>query len=337
MHKTIQGFVLIDAPHSALNNAGADVGARTENTVAVKSIRKGRDVYPYVSAQAWRFWWRNTLESKFGWNLSPIVREKKVAFTSANPFICEDDDVFGYMRALKKSDGGTLTRLSPLKNSPLVSVAPANIVDDFGVMARHEGDPVPFEHQFYSTVLKGIFSLDLSAVGIFGATEKTGYKNLDEKYVQLEQISEAIESSGAVENGNNWELPKGERLKRSQDTLKALPFLYSTTKGTQHLTDVTPKVIVLAIVDGGNHLFMNISKEDSGASLNIEALRETLAQYSDVIRSTVWIGKQMGFQDALNPDLEELESVQFEDVTVKVATPREAIENFTNEIESTME
>ena len=28
-------------------------------------------------------------------------------------------------------------------------------------MSRHEGDPVPFEHQFYRTTLKGLFSLDL--------------------------------------------------------------------------------------------------------------------------------------------------------------------------------
>ncbi len=119
MTRTVNGFMLIDAPHSALNNAGNDSSERTENIVRVKTIRKGRKVYPYVSGQALRYWWRTTLEEKFNWKTSPIEREKKIAFTSANPIEYDDDDVFGYMRALKKADGGTVTRLSVLKNSPL--------------------------------------------------------------------------------------------------------------------------------------------------------------------------------------------------------------------------
>ena len=39
-------------------------------------------------------------------------------------------------------------------------------------MSRHEGDPVPYEHEFYSNILKGIFSIDLGAVGIFSESEK---------------------------------------------------------------------------------------------------------------------------------------------------------------------
>ena len=158
MSKNIIGFMLIDTPYSALNNAGSDAGERTENTVAVKSIRKGKDIYTYISGQAIRYWWRETLEKKYDWETSPIERETKIAFTQANPFKYSDDDVFGYMRAQNKSDGGTVTRLSPLKNSPLISIVPNQMTNDFGVMSRQkEGDPVPHEHQFYSTVMHGIF------------------------------------------------------------------------------------------------------------------------------------------------------------------------------------
>jgi CRISPR-associated protein Cst2 len=203
MSHTILGFVLIDAPHSALNNAG-DTGARTENIVAVKIIRRGGRVYPYVSAQAWRFWWRTTLQARSGWTLSPVIRQAKVAFTSANPFTYPDDDVFGYMRAQREQDGGTLTRISPLKCSPLVSVTDQFPVDDFGVMARQrDGDPVPFEHQFYAVTLKGIFSLDLSGVGMFAELPKTGYKNLDARYVARPEMQQAIHAAGAVRNGND--------------------------------------------------------------------------------------------------------------------------------------
>ncbi len=46
MTYTVNGFMLIDAPHSALNNAGNDSSERTENVVRVKAIRKGKKVYP---------------------------------------------------------------------------------------------------------------------------------------------------------------------------------------------------------------------------------------------------------------------------------------------------
>jgi CRISPR-associated protein Cst2 len=46
------GMMLIEAPASALNNAGQEEGARTDNTIAVKRIRTRAGDYPYVSAQA---------------------------------------------------------------------------------------------------------------------------------------------------------------------------------------------------------------------------------------------------------------------------------------------
>lgn len=78
MSNNVLGLMLIDAPHSALNNAGADAGDRTDNIVRVKTIRKGRTRYPYVSGQALRYWLREILEEKFDWRMSPISREKKL-------------------------------------------------------------------------------------------------------------------------------------------------------------------------------------------------------------------------------------------------------------------
>jgi len=332
MSKNILGFVLIDAPHSALNNAGQDAGARTENAVVVKVIRKGRSVYPYVSAQAWRYWWRSTLQEKFNWSLSPIIREAKVAFTSANPFIYPDDDVFGYMRALKKALGGTLTRLSPLKCSPLISVFETIPTDDFGVMSRQEGDPVPFEHQFYSTVLKGIFSLDLHSIGIYYDTERTGYKNLDGKYVETKEIKESIKKTGATKVKNAWRLPKTERTKRAKETISALPFIYSTTKSAGHLTDVTPKFIVLTVIEGGNHIFMNIANDSYDKPLiNVSALKQVIGDYKDIILSDIYIGRQEGFLDNV---AEELKGLKIEGKNIHMSSPKIAVENFVKTVES---
>jgi len=309
MSKHLIGLTLIDAPSSALNNAGAEASQATENIVTVKRLQKGRDTYPYVSGQAWRNWWRTTLEQEFDeWHSSPIEREKKIAFTAADPVTYDDDDVFGYMRAQSEMQGKkkvniTVTRLSPLKCSPLISIAPQIPTNDFGVMARHQGDPVPYEHQFYSCVLQGIFSLDLSAVGTFSDVNRTGYKNIASSYVQT------IQDAGGTQIDEDpvWVLPKETRLRRCQQTLEALPFLSGGAKLTSHLTDVTPKLIILSVLEGGNHPFMNLMVERNGAGvLSIEALREVIDDYADRFGDAIYIGRRSGFMDELDDDLRGL-------------------------------
>jgi len=318
MSKNVIGLVLIDAPYSALNNAGTQPSQATENIVVVKTLRKGSQVYPYVSGQAWRNWWRSTLGEEFGWKLSPIERESKIAFTAASPAEYDDDDVFGYMKAPKGKSNETLTRLSPLKCSPLIAAAPQRPTDDFGVMARHEGDPVPYEHQFYSCVLKGIFSLDLDAVGTFWSFNRTGYKNITDDYIPVikqhggkrktikaEQTSLFDDDSKAP-----WELPVEMRVKRAQSVLKALLILGGGAKLASHLTDVTPKLIVITVIDGGNHPFMNLMTESNNeAKFSFTALRQVMEDYSDRIKDKVYIGRREGFMDELDQSFRELTAI----------------------------
>ena len=309
MSKHLIGLTLIDAPHSALNNAGTEASQATENIVTVKKLQKGRDTYPYVSGQAWRNWWRTTLEQEFDdWHNSPIEREKKIAFTAADPVTYDDDDVFGYMRAQSEMQGKkkvnvTVTCLSPLKCSPLISIDPQIPTNDFGVMARQEDDPVPYAHQFYSCILQGIFSLDLNAVGTFSDINRTGYKNIASSYVQT------IEDAGGtqVNDTSEWALPKEIRIRRCQQTLEALPILSGGAKLTSHLTDVTPKLIVLSVLNGGNHPFMNLMVERNGVGeLSVEALREVIEDYKDRFCDAIYIGRRSGFMDELDEQLNDL-------------------------------
>lgn len=325
MSNNVVGLMLIDAPHSALNNAGSDAGDRTDNIVRVKTIRKGLTRYPYVSGQAFRYWLRETLEEKFGWEMSPISREKKIAFTEANPIQYPDDDAFGYMRALKKKEGGTVTRISPLKNSPLVSVVGQNPTNDFGVMARHdEGDPVPYEHEFYSTILKGIFSIDLTSLGVFCESEKTGYRNMYPKLIEL------AEEKGLTHEDDYWMLDSETRSKRAQDIINALPYLSGGAKNTSHLTDVTPKILVLAAIDGGNHIFMNIVREENGETIfDIGALDEVINEYSDILKTDVYIGLRSGFLKDIQDII--IEYAQNKE-NVHVGTIKEMTDKFSDEI-----
>ncbi len=306
MRKTINGFMLVDAPWSALNNAGMDAGERTDNAVKVKTVRKGRDVYPYVSGQAVRYWWRETLANKFGWNLSPIERAAKVAYTAANPIDYDDDDMFGYMRAAKeeveekgkkKKVNVTVTRISPLKNSPLFSLYPQNPTNDFGVMARQtEGAPVPYEHQFYSTIFKGIFSVDIECACKLYEIEKTGYKNMSPKLINKAKEM-GLEYN---EEEKFWRLPVNIRRKRIKETILVLPYLSGGAKLTEHLTDVSPKFLILAVIEGGNHIFMNIADENG---INFDALNKVIEDYKEIILSDIFISKREGFFDEMDKEL----------------------------------
>ena len=310
----VTGLMLIDAPSSALNNLGNIPGARTDNTVGVKLIRAKDGPYPYVSAQAFRYWLRTTLENgNFGWNAAPIYREEKVAYTDANPIMWWDDDLFGYMRAPSKKTSAaqkreadesragetpttdTVTRVSPFRVSTLVSIAPASPIDDFGTMSRHDGDPVPHEHQFYRTTLKGLFSLDMNACGTFSYRRKTGYRNLDDVRTEIAAQQELEH----LEIEKSFRLPFAKRVRRISTLFEGMACLEGGAKQALHYTDVAPALVIIAVTRGGNHIFGHVV----GASgrglpeLKTEAFKEALTVFEDDILSDVYIGWVRGYLD----------------------------------------
>lgn len=309
------GLLLIDAPASALNNLGSVPGARTDNTVGVKTIRAKDGLYPYVSAQAFRYWLRTTLEmGGFGWKQAPIYREEKVAYTDANPILYWDDDLFGYMRAPSKKSSAlqkreadatrtnetptaeTVTRASPLRVSTLVSIAPlSGVTDDFGTMSRHEGDPVPHEHQFYRTTLKGLLSLDLNACGTFSYRHKTGFLNLDEPRVALAKAG-GLEH---LEGQKSYRLPFAQRLQRISTLFEGMAQLEGGAKQTLHYTDVAPSFLLLGVTKGGNHLFGHVigASGRGQPQVKIAALQEALTVFADELLSPVYVGWVKGYLD----------------------------------------
>ena len=68
---------------------------------------------------------------------------------------------------------------------------------------------------------------------------------------------QTIQDAGGTQEGDglSWVLPKEIRLRRCQQTLEALPHLSGGAKLTSHLTDVTPKLIILSVLDGGKSSF----------------------------------------------------------------------------------
>lgn len=346
----VHSSVLIDVDGASLNNWGKDSTNTqgTDNATAVKKVFKNGRMYAVVAGQAWRYWWRESLGLN-GWDLSPITRDKKIAFTEANPIEYADDDIFGYMRASKEEvkdengevvlQGGkgknkdkpkmedvSVTRISPLKNSILTSVTPIKMLNEFSSMTRQDGDAVPYEKQSYSTVLKGMFSIDLDQVGTFTKTNRAGYKNLTDL-----NYSKIIEDDGSEvddlinPNIKRARLDNSIRLNRIQDSIKALKTIAGGAKRSTNYVSVKPDFIVLAVLKGGNNIFDNIAVEEDGrATLSLESLKEAIEDNKEYLRSDIYIGKATGFMDEV-----VIESIENEnDISIKVASINKTIDDF---------
>lgn len=349
--KTTQGFLLLDVDVAALNNAGNDTSTNLDNAVATKKIYKDGKAYPYVSGQAWRYWWRETLQKNYSWEMSPVIRESKIAFTAANPIKFADDDIFGYMRAAKieiidektgktKKENITLTRVSPLKNSALLAVAPNTIVQNWSSMTRQEGDAVPYGKDEYCAVMKGMFSIDLDQVGTFFEQERTGFKNFNQalKNEALNSGAEEIDDPIAKDSKGNplkvCRLPKEIREKRVTDVVNALQTLSGGAKQTTNLADVTPKFLILVTLNSGNHPFSHIAVEDLGkAKLSIESLKQVLNDYKDKFEGDVFIGRRIGFMDEYE---EKIQALANEFSFVKYGSIVEAIKNYSETLNTVL-
>jgi CRISPR-associated protein Cst2 len=337
----VTGLLLIDAPASALNNLGGIEGERFDNSTGVKLIRANDGVYPYVSAQSFRYWLRETARAvNPEWKAAPIYREEKVAYTDANPIEWWDDDLFGYMRAPSKRESArakreadatrtgetetkdTITRAAPLRVSTFVSIAPVRPTSDFGVMSRHEGDPVPHEHQFYRTTLQGLFSLDLNQCGTFTHRNKTGFRNLDDVRIKAAQ-EKGLES---LPDQKAYRLPVEQRLERVTALFDAMAVLDGGAKQTLHYTDVSPIVVILAVTKGGNHIFGHVIKANSKGlpEFNTEAMDDALRVFGDDLLSNVYIGWVRGYADDERARVEALASK--DSSPIRLCHPREAFQ-----------
>lgn len=325
----ISGVFLIDCPASALNNFGSQVPMtrpqRYDNYSTVKYFRTREGVYPYASAQAFRFWLRETLKMVDGWTESPIFRGENIAYTDANPLSYAEDDLFGYMRApgdakeeeawpnsgltgqqKNKKTFVTLTRVSPFKVSTLISIAPVGreLPFDFGSMSRGEGVPVLHSHEFYRTTLVGQFSLDLRLTGRFYHVDRTGFRHLDSIRKKM------AEEKGlkTYDNGRAYELDLETRTTRVKQLLEGLARITGGAKQALHYTDVAPKLLFLGVAKGGNHLFGTAIGATSQGTPKIQdhALLETGKVFQEELLSGFYAGLAQGYLDEQRATLEKV-------------------------------
>ncbi|WP_367183005.1 type I-B CRISPR-associated protein Cas7/Cst2/DevR [Thermococcus sp.] len=236
---------------------------------------------------------------------------------------------------------------------------------DEGYASRHEGDPVPYRQEFYSTTFKGAFSLDLDSVGRFTIEYKSGYLNIltpeaiprilkvvSDKKKKEKVFKKALKAMnfendyldpakklGVMMTEKEWLMPTKIRKKRASEAIKALRFLTGGAKQTQYHTDVTPKFVLLLNVDAGINPFISdlVFEENGEVRFDAEALAKRLGDLKEVIPegAKLYIGYDTGFVRFLGWDIEEIaETLRTSGVEVFTGTVGEAVEEFVKEIEA---
>lgn len=326
----LTGKIALDITAGAPNNArGAD------NVGEVKKLRIGRDVHPYVSAQAFRRWVRDSLPA--GEARSPVVREgqgkKQQAYTAGRPDLYLDDDLFGYMVAIKNKN---FQRDTVLATGTLISVAPRPPKQDFGTMSRDfpAGEhPVIHEHELYSAELGGDILLDLPRVGTF-EQDGGGLR----RALQADAAAGAI-SSGAAEivfrDVKSVRLPLSERRRRVAVLLRTLAEVRGGAKRALHYGDRSPAFILLAPLKGGNNPFTRVlGVRDSKVRFSEQVFAEELAAWSRELDGPVIIGWAPGF---LGDQREQSQMMLADEISagrVVIGHPRTVLRSLADDIES---
>jgi CRISPR-associated protein Cst2 len=357
----ITGTFLIEAPASFLNGSGIEQG-EYENVTSPKHFRDGVGDIPYVSAQAWRRWLRNTIIQETGWPPSEL---RAVSWTKKgnvnqiaselNPVEFAEDDLFGYMMAKSnKKQGGeedegedddsdalektkgkvkSVMRPSPFSSSLLFSIGRMRgLPKDEGFVHLKEGTPLPYSTRFYSAHLQGIFSLEYARLGVFS---NVGDRiELDEqKVAQMIAANKISVRHDLGKRGVVYQLTDMTTRKvRAQALLNALARLRGGAKQAQFATDVAPKLLVMAGLSCGNPIFNQIFKlkeGDSSPLINIPKLQEIVKDYHERIVTPVYLGIRTGYLQN-ESDVRALDESRVEDVQFLVRTPISVAEEIGN-------
>lgn len=338
----LAGKIVLAVDAGAPNNSK---GETTTTTPVKRAWVRGR-TYPYVSAQAFRRWLRDTMTA-MGSVPSPVERVGKKqgkaqkATTGADPARYADDDLFGYMKANAKADDkDTTLRDSPFMVGTFMSVEPVRVTSDFGVMARGVDDPVLHGHEFYTADLAAPFLLDMPRIGTFtlpgpGGSGRANY--LDEKSALA--MAEAVRAGATtVSDFRGYpaiRLPLETRRERVALLLEALAELTGGAKKALHYGDRTPALVATVPMRGGvNPLGFVVDGAEDGSGLQVrpDVLREELSAWDGEWEAPVRFGWRPGFREEIRRRFEKGLGDLADSAQVSIDHPRSMLRALAAEI-----
>jgi CRISPR-associated protein Cst2 len=329
----ITGALLIDATAAFLNGAGLGIG-EDKNKVIPKTFKEKVnnrfEEVPYVSAQSWRRWLRDTTNEENNWKPSELRAigegsEKgstnKIS-TELNPIDFPEDNIFGYMKAGTKNEE-SIQRTSPFKSSILKGIRNMRALNtDEAFVHLKEGTPLPYSTRFYSTHLEGFFNLEYYRLGVFdnlGSHQELS-KELVEKYKDLFDVSD-------LNNGKfkRYTLKNVDVVRKTNASglLKGLAYLRGGAKQAAFGSDVSPKVLIIAGMESANPVFNNLFiGTGEKPQLDISAIKQITSDYKDKLATPVYVGIRAGYLQ----NEEEVKS-ELKDGFV-IASPVEVVNQF---------
>jgi CRISPR-associated protein Cst2 len=358
----VVGTFLIQAEGAFLNGGGLAKG-EYGNTTIPKTFADFKDKVPYVSAQAWKRWLRNTFQEENPEPDTPHAKVKQIGTsakgttnkigTEMDPVTYPEDDIFGYMRAQegqgkasekdeegeeqdtgsdtreekkkKKEKTKSVMRPAPFAASVLSSLRKSGWQGlDKAYVHLQEGTPQPYNTEFYNTQLQGVFGLNYARLGVF--RNEGDRIELDEKFAKEYLHSGKIEEMKMKTSSGKWyQIANNPRKDRGAAILKALAVLRGGAKQAQFATDVAPKTIVLAGLNCGNLIFNDLFEDTKeGPVLKLQTLEQVIMDYEDRIVSSVYIGIRDGYLSKTNEeDLKKYAKIG--NIQVTVTSPIDAV------------
>lgn len=242
-----------------------------------------------------RFMVNNSLQ------LSSKMKIDKKIVIPAMPHKNVDEDIFGFMRAdkdeiteekyneldeLEKSTfrknknkyerNITKKRKSRFAMSPLINIDNRRIELEWNV-ASTSGDAMPYSVETYSGIFAGISNVDINNISNFTIS---GNEAEFRDYSDLELGSNVIKEE-------DLKLSSDEKYKRIEAAMRGLEYLSIQGNQNNHLTDTSPKFIILTEYSWGNNVFQGVIKKDG---VDVEALMETMEENEEFRLSDAWIG-----------------------------------------------
>lgn len=292
-------------------------------TVIKKVERPDGYFHPYISGQALRRYIRDTmrdiLKDRNDENLKMSPEEessdkKSPIVTAGDPRQYIDDDLFGFMRAIKRLESkGTRRRTSPLRVSPAYGMFKLNSDRDLGtrsaleVRKSAEAGGSIFETEITSNMFRSTLLLELDRVGVWKGYETTSEKDKD----------------GGV-------LDEDERKARIIVLLESLKYLWGGGRQTRLLVDLTPQFIIYARMKRKVPIFLNsidVQHSDGSFTIKTDIIRETVKDYVDDIQSLI-VGIRTGQFTNSNEDFKQLHN------NVQITTVGGAIDSMINDIKT---
>lgn len=301
----IVGCLLIDARAAFLNGAGLGAGEDRNQVIPktfYETINGKREKVPYVSAQAWRRWLRNTTNEENRWNPSDLEAigqsegkgsTNKIA-TKLNPLDFPEDDLFGYMRSGAKNEE-SVQRTSPMKTSILKGIPGKRTLNtDEAFVHLKEGTPLPYSTQFYSSHLEGFFLLEYYRLGVY---DNVG-SHVELESALLDANRDRLESKAFYKNFLRYTRKDADviRKQNAAGLLKGLAHLRGGAKMAAFGADVSPKVLILAGMECANPVFNDLfNGKSEKPELKIKSLQEIAADYTSKLATPIYIGVRTGY------------------------------------------